>query len=304
MPKRHWLVLVALMSVACSGSSAPKRSPNDCAAPHGERPAGRIAFTSGITGTSVCVLDDGATAARRISPSGVTAYGPVWSPDGETIAYTAAAASGAEVHMVAPDGSDDRVAVSGGGDNIVSAWTRDGSGLLVTRIDTTTKTADIVAIDVRTRAERLLTPPARTGWSDAADVSPDGSRLIFRTITPPMLARGDAGIATMRIDGSRMRLLLDPRDDVYAPRWSPDGRLAAYCVCTAQRAELAVMAPDGSSRRVIARGAGMPSSWSPDGSAILYGGELDRTPGLWLARADGSGVRLLIPNAGTADWSP
>ena len=57
--------------------------------------------------------------------------------------------------------------------------------------------------------------------------------------------------------------------------------------------EIYVMNPDGSGQRLLAREAGKPEifqmAWSPDGREIAFGG-------VFVVRADGSGVRKLTRN--------
>ena len=82
------------------------------------------------------------------------------------------------------------------------------------------------------------------------------------------------------------------------PDWAPDGRTIVAEVETAAGAGVSVMAPDGSNvRNLTPKGFQGQPSFSPDGKWIVF--ERDPAPGdngVWLMRADGSGLRRLTRN--------
>ena len=82
------------------------------------------------------------------------------------------------------------------------------------------------------------------------------------------------------------------------PKWSPDGRLIAYCV----QGQLRVIAPDGTGERVLvdARAAdGQPEPaypvWSRDSRTIYYKAyDRDRHSSIWSVPVTGGTPRLLV----------
>ena len=81
----------------------------------------QIAFrtTRGDAADSIFIIDSDGENERQLSPPGVDAIFPAWSPDGRLIAYTAA-----ELTVVKPDGRGER---SLGIDGECSSWSPDGT---------------------------------------------------------------------------------------------------------------------------------------------------------------------------------
>jgi Tol biopolymer transport system component len=82
------------------------------------------------------------------------------------------------------------------------------------------------------------------------------------------------------------------------PKWSPDGRLIAYCV----RGQVRVIAPDGSGERVLVdarAGDEHPEPaypvWSRDSRTIYYKAyDRDRHSSIWSVPVTGGTARLLV----------
>lgn len=75
----------------------------------------------------------------------------------------------------------------------------------------------------------------------------------------------------MNADGSAPRALLATQELEQPAGWSPDGKtilFTRYLDRSGRRAEVGVVAVDGSGERMLARG--IAASWSPDGERILY----------------------------------
>ena len=83
-------------------------------------------------------------------------------------------------------------------------------------------------------------------------------------------------------------------------RWSPDGRQIAFAITRDNGPQVAVLTVG--TGQVVDLGGGTDPSWSPDGSRIVFA----RSDGLYVMRADGSEVRLVLELTGIAGpvWSP
>ncbi len=143
-----------------------------------------------------------------------------------------------------------------------------------------------------------------TGSRD--EFSPSWSRaLIAYRVNPP---RDDAGdIWTMRPDGTGKRnLTRSPGVPDWSPAFSPDGRTIAYMSAH----ELWVMDADGGNQRQLTEAGELSEypSWSPDGRALVFGG--NRGGDFEILRIDAAGgEEHNLTNNPTRDekwpaWSP
>jgi len=85
------------------------------------------------------------------------------------------------------------------------------------------------------------------------------------------------------------------------PEWSPDGRSIVYLREFADRDELYILDTVGAIPRQIAtqlHGTGGFPDWSPDGKSILFtAGPTFQHAGVYLVRADGSGLRPVLSDS-------
>ena len=213
---------------------------------------------------------------------------PAWSPDGRLIAFVSEnrdERNRTGLYVMAADGSNVRPVVTFGDL---------GAALSASYPDFETGT-DLMRRSVNWAG--LGVPPA---WS------PDGHHLAFRVdvARPIEWAIPDVLIGVVGVDGSGLALL---DGDLGVPGWSPDGRHIAFGKTKSevtqekgieQLAGLYVADADGSNVREIVElpdtgrnNVGYLSwrsiSWSPDGSAILFGYYLIQTDGSVVARLPG-----------------
>ena len=138
--------------------------------------------------------------------------------------------------------------------------------------------------------------------------SPDGTRIAF--IADPEDWLPDSGrLYTMAADGTDVRLVAPSLDtvDFYPPVWSPDGQRIAFLVRDEKgpgvRRVLYTVAADGSDLKRVSEIVGVPS-WSPDSSELAFAVGSSEA-GVYAARPDGTGLRLITPGqAMRVVWSP
>jgi Tol biopolymer transport system component len=147
---------------------------------------------------------------------------PLWSPDGQTIAFTRGPSSGLigapgpyNIVVVNVDGSNFRQLTEGVESNYAQAWMPDGQQLVYTV--TSRDSVSLYLMDVQTGK---ATPLFDINYNGTVVVSPDAKRLAFEE----MLPLDKYGLFVSDLDGSNRKLLAD--GDPYivtVPAWSPDG---------------------------------------------------------------------------------
>jgi Tol biopolymer transport system component len=180
----------------------------------------------------------------RAVPGTKEGSGPVFSPDGRTIAFS---------RSVNRDGP---TTVGG------KRWERGFHG------------SSIWTVDLLTGAQRQLTP-----WEDeveyiASSFSPDGSTLLAAHESSLLLEPEPVAI---RLDGSGSRRLFN---DGFSPVYSPDGSKIAlvrdveeYGEDRGESTDLFVMRADGTGIRRLTRTPGLielAPSWDPSGERLAY----------------------------------
>ncbi|CAN5819597.1 hypothetical protein BH23ACT11_BH23ACT11_04380 [soil metagenome] len=251
---------------------------------------------------------------------------PVWSPDGERIAFTTAGYEGLWTSRSSGDGivqiTDEPSAGFG------FTWSTDGQELLtrVTRTEGLSRSHAVKVFDVNTGEARELTEyrsrmPAVPQWtadgtaivlpiSDAVEVleqqRPESGRSAMES---SVYLGGENGMELIRLYNGvpETRRLLEGLRVLNAVI-SPDGSRVAFEV---MGGDMYVMNQDGSA--VTSLGVGYRASWSPDSQWIAFmrtedNGKQITSSDLYAARADGG---IIVPLTQTThrlemnpSWSP
>jgi Tol biopolymer transport system component len=185
---------------------------------------------------------------------------PVWSPDGRRIAFTHYTNGDYDIYVMNADGT--------GRFNVTNdpaiwtqnpSWSPDGSRLAYNTLELGGGITDLESIGIDGTGRVSLGQGIDPAWS------PDGAWLAFRVNDPV-----GSGILVERADGSDRRRLSPPGAYDLDPAWSPDGRELVF----ADAGRVAVMAADGSGRRVLSGDVIEADhrfpAWSPDGSYLVF----------------------------------
>lgn len=155
--------------------------------------------------------------AGGIVPPTTDVNGPVWSPDGTSVAVATTSPSGSAIEIVPLDGSQPHAAFDGPGDNVNPSWSHDGATLAFTR-------------DVSGRVTIWLVAPDGTGAHEAIaggsnnrypQWSPVDNRLAFISDRS-----GVYGLYVGTPQGPQVQLLPAVTPDSPA-RWAPTGTSVA-----------------------------------------------------------------------------
>ncbi len=169
--------------------------------------------------------------------------------------------------------------------DVAAAWAPDGDRIVFTRItsppDNTDPAAVRTALLTVSASGGAPTPLTAATGGYTADYSPDGTKIVYASITPG----DDSGpLNVLNADGSGSPQPLGVSG--LMPAWSPDGRTIAYATITQRdgdraraqdTAQIATVPSAGGTQRVLAptRPTTSPTvaeypAWTPDGEAIVY----------------------------------
>jgi hypothetical protein len=146
---------------------------------------------------------------------------------------------------------------------------------------------------------RVTDPKADGGVS----WTPDGRRFAFFRQTGTLTA--DVFVADAN-GGHLTNVTRGGSKFSWAPDWSPDGARIVYVASDRDVEQLVTIRPDGSDPRGVPGTATDPNAqlrgprWAPDGDFIGY----TRSGDIHVIRPDGSGDRVVLPNASGLAWSP
>jgi TolB protein len=235
---------------------------------------------------------DGETASPVTPEEGATFLSPVWSPDGQRIAYTRleggrggvivqSLATGAT--MVAP-GAQSAL-------NITPMFAPDGRTLAFAHSDE--NGTDIFTSNVADRccAQRLTV--GRYADNLSPTFSPDGRRIAFVSTRA-----GPPQIYVMAADGTDQELLA-PFDfgatgASNAPEWSPDGAKVVFHRDVSRSPQIFLV--DVAGRRVsqlTSSGRNEDPTWAPDGRHIAFISDRSGRRQIWIIDTETGRVRQL-----------
>ena len=275
------LLLVAALSLAgVTLSTAPARSlsPPGSTAPD---VGSKIAFTrtevalpgaADSDAAEIWVMNPDGTGMRRLTHNDTFDLGAIWSPDGHTIAFYSAPATGdPQVYLIDANGGDQTPLV-----NMRSrfpSWSNSGK---IAFDNGSPTSGDIFVVNPDGSGLQQLThdPTAR---NIRPDWSPDGQKIAFQSrLDDPT----NDDIYVMNGDGSDVtRLTTNPAIDA-APAWSPDGRKIVFQSSRdpGGKTEIYSMNADGTDQTRLTNypGRDQDPDWSPNGQQIVF--ERDAAP--------------------------
>ena len=115
-------------------------------------------------------MDADGSGQRRISFGGGANSAPVWSPDGERIAFARWTGSGIGIGVMSPTGANEKMLTNGWQDEAPS-WAPDSEWLVFQRTQQGTGATSLYTVTVGGGEPKLLATPtqgADPNWSGAA----------------------------------------------------------------------------------------------------------------------------------------
>lgn len=258
----------------------------------------RLAYTMAIEGKSAIYVADADGSKPVRLTFGVWDAAPIWSPNGQWIAYYSD--HNADVWLVPAAGGESRQLTSGPAFDGPLGWLPDGSGVILIRRgvgDDQTLVAPLDSGPVRP----LFAAPA---GNVAAFPSPDGSKVAF------ILNRGGRGtIWVQDTTGSARQLTTEGFEGARLNRmWSPDGRLLLFTSSRSGTGDLwSADVQTGELQQLTndIRNDG-EGAWSPDGRWIVFSSDRGGQDDLWIVAATGGTAHRVtndISGEQGASWS-
>jgi Tol biopolymer transport system component len=333
-PQHQFAAANLISAGACTGSGGTDLQQEG----RGEVFNGKIAFTrtnADLT-SRVYVIDEDGTNETGLTDSVPSASDPVWSPDGEQIAFGGRRDGPYaifNIYVMDADGTNERRLADNPALRVSPAWSPNGEQIAFLRSPAGTTAHDIYMIDEdgtnETRLTQTHSEPGTSTHLGHPVWSPDGNKIAFSssaiTTTPPSSdspestgpstapAADMTGIYVIDVDTAaicKLTSIAGPYQvSAGAPAWSPEGNKIAFY----DKEAINVINTDGTQRKELTDTVSDPSdpAWAPDGKRIAFVKQGD----LYVINADGSGLRRLanttLANIGTTagpafspDWSP
>jgi len=263
--------------------------------------ASRLLF---VSGGRVYRADSDGQDIVPLTPAGQTALSPVWSPDGQRVAFTQLGeGKGGVAVQTLSSGASFVTPGSQTALNITPAFAPDGRTLAYAHSDeggTDIYTANLVE---RCCAQRLTV--GRFADNLSPTFSPDGRRIAFISTRagPPQLY-------VMAADGTDQELLA-PFDfgatgSSNAPEWSPDGASVVFHREVSGSPQIFLVDVAGRRvRQLTSSGRNEDPTWAPDGRHVAFISDRSGRRQIWIVDIDTGRVRqLATPGAARLpSWS-
>lgn len=220
----------------------------------------------------IYVMNADGTGVTALSPEVQDDTAPIWSPDGQKIAFVSQRDGNREVYIMDASGQNVVNVTRHPADDWTPAWSPDGKWLAFSSIragNWEIFIMDLTCLEAPETCPDSLTQLTADGNGNLGPVwSLDGSRIAFSS-----KAAGNWDIYSVNTGGFDLRqLTTDPANDL-SPAWSPDGTQIAFETNRDGNVEIYVMSANGGAPRNISNFSQANDhgpTWSPDGQLLVF----------------------------------
>lgn len=262
-------------------------------------------LSNGVGATSLAAM------RLTMSPGPPGAYQPAWSPDGQSIAYTAqeVGVDFRHVYIVPATGGPPVRLTSNRFEDHSASWSPDGERIVFVSEPAEFSNPTALWVTGATPGSELeLLVNHETRMLNRCAWSPDGTRIAYEGywmnypdyVSDIFIVSVDDGTAIQWSPSG----ILD-----YSPAWSPDGTRIAFSSNRSGDSDIWVKDVDGGDAVQLTDNPEYDStpSWSPDGSRIAFVSRRDGYSNIWVMSSTGEDkVQLTYGEEGVAHptWSP
>jgi TolB protein len=223
-----------------------------------------------------------------------------WSADGKKIAY-----DGSGIDYINADGTGPSIGIGGGN---YPAWSPDGTKIVGMFLG---GDFDLHVVSLPYLEHTLLAPNRE--FDGQPEWSPDGTKIAFTSVRSFGQQQSDIYTVDPGNTTPPVNLTNHPAFDQY-PSWSPDGRKLAFSSEREGNIDIYVMNADGTAQTRLTTDVAEDYRpvWSPDGRKILFlskrdGGSFSSNSVLYVMNADGTAQTRITStdrDIQDEDWQP
>ena len=237
----------------------------------------------------------GATAITQLTTDPANDVMPVFSPDGQQVAFASDRGGNWDIYLMDVRGGQAMQLTNDPTDEIHPSFSHDGSKLVYSSFSSTSGQWEMVIVDVANPATRKY-----VGHGLFPTWSPTEDKVLFQrarergtrwfSVWTMEIVDGDAGPMT--------EIAASANAAVITPDWSPDGKRVVFCTVIdpgadehirPAQADVWVMNADGTGRARLTGGrfANLQPAWSPEGSVFFVSDRsADGVDNVWAMRPD------------------
>jgi eukaryotic-like serine/threonine-protein kinase len=179
----------------------------------------------------VKLIDGGAQKRLTVNPDADGS--PVWSPDGQYLAFNRVSENERSIITIPILGSPERKLYTAKrswvGREVLIDWSPTGESIAYTDSDAPERPLGICLLEVATRESRQLTSPPEGWYGDTQPAfSQDGQMLAFVRWSVMSGGAGEGDLYVMAVAGGEPRRLTFDNKSIAGLTWTPDGRSIVF----------------------------------------------------------------------------